>query len=38
MLQADLIHKLHPEKILFYSEFGYSQLRDNPTQMLTQKV
>lgn len=26
---ADIIHKQHPDKILFYSEFGYGQLREN---------
>ncbi|MGI8636942.1 MAG: glycoside hydrolase family 2 TIM barrel-domain containing protein, partial [Segetibacter sp.] len=28
-LVADKIHGLHPEKVLFYSEFGYGQLRED---------
>lgn len=28
-MQADNIHQLHPEKTLFYSEFGYNQLRED---------
>ncbi|MEJ7829394.1 MAG: sugar-binding domain-containing protein [Segetibacter sp.] len=28
-VQADNMHKLHPEKILFYSEYGYGQLSEN---------
>lgn len=26
---ADAMHRLHPDKILFYSEFGYGQLGEN---------
>lgn len=28
-MMADRIHAIHPEKVLFYSEYGYNQLRED---------